>query len=127
MNESTTKIGEILEKSDVEDGNTQTPTLENITGTQSLRDTLTLMKRSKIFLKIEEKLKGDVIWNGIFIQPLGENRINVTNEKYDIIRNIQKYFTNTKLTTKSMDNDEKETVFDIFDNVGFYDEKTQKV
>ena len=31
------------------DENTQTPAIENITGTQSLRDTLMLMKKSKIF------------------------------------------------------------------------------
>ena len=46
----TKHLGELVEKSDVEDGNTQTPVLENITGTQTLRDTLSLMQRSKFFL-----------------------------------------------------------------------------
>ena len=38
-----------MKKSDVEDGNKQTPAIENITGAQLLPDTLTLMKRSKVF------------------------------------------------------------------------------
>ena len=46
INKITKKLGEIIKKSDVEDGNTQTPATENIVGTQSLRDTLALMKRS---------------------------------------------------------------------------------
>ena len=42
VNESTAKIGKIFEKSDVEDEITQTPALENTTGTQPLRATLIL-------------------------------------------------------------------------------------
>ena len=34
---------------------------------------------------------------------------------------FQAYFTNTKLTTKFLDNFKKETVIDILQNVGFYD------
>ena len=37
INESTEQIGELVKKSDFEDGNSQTPTIETITGTQSLR------------------------------------------------------------------------------------------
>ena len=46
VNDSTNQLGEVLKKSDVKDGNTQTPSIENITGTQSLRDTLSFMKRN---------------------------------------------------------------------------------
>ena len=67
----------IFRKSDTEDGITQTPAPEKITGNQSLRDTLSFMKRSKIFFKLEEKDKADVFWNDAFIQPLGENRISI--------------------------------------------------
>ena len=49
INECTKQLGEIVKKSNVEDGNTQTPAIESITATQSLRDTLTLMKRSNFF------------------------------------------------------------------------------
>ena len=50
INESTKKLAETLKNLDVEDRNSQTPAIKNIIGTQSLRDTLALMKRSKIFL-----------------------------------------------------------------------------
>ena len=46
IKESTKHLCDIVKKSDVEDGNSQTPAIESITATQSLRDTLTLMKRS---------------------------------------------------------------------------------
>ena len=38
-----------------------------------------------------------------------------------MIPNIQKKIANKKLTTESLDNDEKETVFDILNKVGSYD------
>ena len=100
INENTKKLGELFRDFDVEDENTQTPARENKTGTQSLLDTLTLMKRSKNFCKLVEKSNGDVFWNGVFIQPLGENGINVKNEEIDLTPNIHLYFINTKLTTK---------------------------
>ena len=77
------------------------------------------MKRSKKFFKLEEKSNGDVFWKDVFIQPLGENRISVNNHQFDITPHIQAYLTNTKLTTKFLDNVEKETVFEILKNVGF--------
>ena len=120
VNESTNKIGELVKKSDVEDEITQIPPIENITGTQSLRDTLIFLRRGNFFFKLEEKSNGDIFWNGVFIQPFRENRINVKNRNYDITPDIQVYFTNTKLTTKFLRNAEKETVFDILENVGFY-------
>ena len=43
INESNKQLSEIIKKSDVEDGSTQSPAIKNITGTRSLRDTLTLM------------------------------------------------------------------------------------
>ena len=45
INESTKNLGEIVKKADVEDGDTQTPAIENITSTQSLRDRLVLKKK----------------------------------------------------------------------------------
>ena len=76
-------------KIDVEDGNTQTPAIKIIRSTQSICDTLALTKRSKIFFQLDEKLNGDVFWNGIFVQPIGENGIMFNNQKYDITPNIQ--------------------------------------
>ena len=75
------------------------------------------MKRSKKIFK----LVGDVFWKNIHIKPFGENTSNNKNVENDLPPDIQNYFTNTNFTTKSLDNDGKETVYDIFKNVGFYD------
>ena len=72
--ESTEKLGEIVRKS-VEDENTQTPAMEFITTTQSLRDNLTLMKRRKKVFKFEEKSIGGMFWNVVFIQPLEDREL----------------------------------------------------
>ena len=48
-NKSTKKVGELVKNSDVEDGNTQTPPIENTTVNRSLFDTLALMKENKGF------------------------------------------------------------------------------
>ena len=55
------------------------------------------------------------------INPLGENRNSVENQEFDITPDIQAYSTNKKLTTKNLDKNEEESVFDILRNVGFYD------
>ena len=51
VNETIKNLGEMVKKSDVEDGNTQTPAIQIIIGIQSLRDTLELIKRSEMFFK----------------------------------------------------------------------------
>ena len=127
VNEITKKLGEIVKKSDGEDENTQRPAIENITGTQPLRDTLTLMTRSKNFLELEEKTKRDVFWNDVFIKPLGEKRIRIKKDEYVKTPDFQAYFTNTKLTIEFLDNVEKETALYILKNVGLYDNKPKRV
>ena len=77
-----------MKKSDIEDGNTQKPVIENITCTQSLRDTLTLMKKSKNFFKVQEKENGNVFWNKKRIKPTRDKRIGNKDEEYDIKHNI---------------------------------------
>ena len=126
VNESTKQLGEVDKKSDVQDENTQTPAMENITGTQSLRDTLSFMKKCKNFFKLLEKDKGDVFWNKILIKSLGQNRINNKDNECDIYPNIQAYFTNTKLATKTMNDEDKSTVYDICKNTGFFSIRHKK-
>ena len=126
FNKSTKNLGELVKKSDVEDGNTQTPAIENITGTQSLRDTLTHMKGSKNFFKLQENPDGKIFWNKIPIIPKGENRVSIKGKEFDIKPNIQTYFTNTKRTTKNMNVEDKSTVYDILQNTGFYSMKHTK-
>ena len=55
------------------------------------------MKRNKKFFKLEEGSNGDVFWNGVFTQQIGENRISSNDEEYDITPDIQAHFTNTLL------------------------------
>ena len=45
----TNNLTQVFRKPNFEDGNPQTAPIQNITGTQSLRDTLTLMKGSNFF------------------------------------------------------------------------------
>ena len=60
---STKEVSEIIKKSQpsqniktiLQNSESQTPAIENITGTQSLRDTLTHMKGSKKFFQISRK------------------------------------------------------------------------
>ena len=125
-NWSTKQLGEIIKKSDVEDGITQTQAIKNITGTQSLRDTLTHMKGSKNFIKLVEKDDGQVFWNKILIKALGENRISFKDQEYDIKPNIQTYFPNAILTTKNMDDEDELIVYDILKITGFYSMKHTK-
>ena len=122
VNKTTKKF---VKKTDVEDGNTQTPAIENTTTSQSLRDTLSVMKKSKNFFKLEQE-GNEVFWNKEPIKALGENKICIKGKEFDIKPNIQKYFTNTKLTTKNMDDEDKLTVYDILKNTGFYSMKHTK-
>ena len=96
---------------------------ENITATQSLRDTLSFMKRSKKNFELEEQDNGDVFWNKVLVKAKGENRINIKDEESDIRPTIHSYFNNTKLTTKPMDDEDKLIVSNIIEDVhkkGFY-------
>ena len=98
----------------------QTPAIENTNISRSLLDTLAFMKTSNKFFELTED-GGKVYWNDVFINPLGDNGIRTKDQKKDKSPYNQAYFTNTKLATKFLDNFEKETVFDILQNVGFYD------
>ena len=120
VKETIQKLGEVVKKSDVEDGNFQTPAIQNKTATQSLRDTFSFMKRIENFLKLEGKNNGDVFWNKIFVQAKREERNISKDEEYDINPITLAYFTNTKLTTNPLDDEDKLTVFNILKNVGFY-------
>ena len=70
------------------------------------------MKRSKYFFaKVVEKANGVVFWNGIQIRPQGGNRIMIKDEEYKITPGIQGFLTNTKLTTRPMDNEDQLKIF----------------
>ena len=117
---NTKQLAKLGKKSEVIDGNTQTPAIENTNISRSLLDTLAFMKTNKNFFKLTED-GGKVYWNGEYIEPLGDNRNRIKDREYDISPDVQAYFTNTKLTTNFLDNFEKETVFEIIKDVAFYD------
>ena len=66
------------------------------------------------------------MWNKIPIKALGENRISINQKEDDINPNIQNYFTDTRLTTQHMDNEDKLTIYNILKNIGFYSMKHYK-
>ena len=121
------EVGEIVKKSQpsqhiqtiLQNSGSQTPAIDNTATSQSLRDTLSFMKKNNNFFKLEQD--GDkVFWKNTPIIPLGGNRISIDDEEYDIKPNIQNYFTKTYLTTKHMSNEDKLTIYDILTAVGFY-------
>ena len=83
------------------------------------------MKENKNFFKLVED-DGQIFWNKTPIKALGENRVSIKDQDYDI-NTIQSYFTNTKLTTKNMHDEDKSPVFDILKSTGFYSMKHTKV
>ena len=121
----TKQLAKLDKKSEVIDGNTQTPAIENTTISNSLRDTLSFMKKSKNFFKLEQD-GNKVFWNKEPVVALGENRVSIKGKEFDIKLNIQSYFTDTKLTTRNMDNEDKLIVYDILRNTGFYSMRPTK-
>ena len=77
------------------------------------------MKKSKIFFKIKQD-GNEIFWYKIPIKALGDNRISIKDQEYDIEPNIRAYFTNTKQTTRNMDDEDKSTVYDILKNTGLF-------
>ena len=128
VDETTKQLGKIVKTRDVEDGNTQTPAMENITGIQSLLDTLPFMKKSRTsnFFKLEEKPNGRVYWIDVLIKPVRENTIDIIGKEYNITPSMQNYFINTRFTTKSLNINEKETVYEIPKIDGFYNTRHNK-
>ena len=59
------------------------------------------MKTSIILLQIEEKRNGDIFWNVIVIEKLGESMNWISEDVYNITPNLQNVFTDT--TNKSLE------------------------
>ena len=127
LDETTKKLGEVIKESQpsqhiqsiLQNSESQTPAVENITVSDSLRDTLSFMKQSNNFFKLEQDDK-KIFWKKIPIIPLGGNMVSINDDEFNIKPNIQNYFTKTYLTTKNMSNEDKLTIYDILKNVGFY-------
>ena len=78
------------------------------------------MKQSNNFLKRKERPDGRLYWNSARIKPVRENTIDNIGKENDVTPSIQHYFRKTGSTGKSLNNNEKETVYNILKDVGFY-------
>ena len=99
------------------------PATENVTVSESIRDTLAFMKGSKNFLKLGVKPNRRVYWNDVIIKPVREITIDNSAKEYDITPSVQNYFTNTRATTKLLKDNDKMTTNQILKDVGFYNTK----
>ena len=77
------------------------------------------MKQSRNFFKLEERPDGKVFWNDVRIKPVSENRINIIGKEYDVTPSIQYYFTKPSSTTKSLNNNDNETVYNTLRTLVF--------
>ena len=85
------------------------------------------MKGSKKFFKLVEKPDGKGYWNTVRVKPVRENTIDNIGREYDVTPNIQHYFRKTGFTTKILNDNEKEIVYNILKDVGFYDKRHAKI
>ena len=75
VKKSTQELGDVIKNSKPETpqlaiANTQKPAIENTSISNSLRDTLSFMKKIKNFFKLEQ-IENNVFWNKIPIKALG--------------------------------------------------------
>ena len=126
MDKSTKELGKTFVKPKSQDENTQTSFLEKVTVSQALRDTLTHMKESKNFLELLSKPNGKVFWNGVYIKRRGKNRIKIIDKVFEITSDYEKNFFKTIHTTRHMNGNDKESVYDILESVCFYNMKQNK-
>ena len=55
------------------------------------------MNKSKNFFNAVRNDEIKLSWNNKIIEPLGGNRLKISNKEFDITPEIQKAFTNTKI------------------------------
>ena len=72
------------------------------------------------FFKLTEKPNGDVFRKNVHNKPPGENRIRIKGKGYVATLDVQIYFTNTKISEKLMDFEDKPNVYNIPEKTGFY-------
>ena len=96
------KIGDLIKKSESESPAIQnTQTQPDVLYEVSLENTLTNLKeKEKGFFKIREDINGQRYWNGLPVDILGDSRIEIEGENFNITPNLQKVFTDT--TDKSL-------------------------
>ena len=99
VNRTTKKLGETVNKSDVEDVDTQALAIENTQNDThaiviyhtSLEKTLTHMKKQKRYFTMEERGSGDLFWNLILIEMLTDLKLKINDYEYDRSTNLKKF------------------------------------
>ena len=87
INESTQELGDVIKKSQpsqniktfLQNSESQTPTIDNTSTSQSLRDTLSIMKRSKNFFNLEQEGK----------KYFGIKHLLYLKEKIELVLNVK--------------------------------------
>ena len=85
VNESTQKLIDVIKETNSEN---ETPLLQFKTGTQSLPDTSSFMKRSNIFFKLVQKPNGDVFWTNVLSKRAAEKIIEIEDKEYVLTPDI---------------------------------------
>ena len=104
INESTQKVGDIMKESNLEIINIKAvPNSSNFS--DSMREMIGSLKRSKIFLKItqDESRRGNIL--GVPIQISGADTIKMIENIYELTPEIYKALSDTGYTGKNMKNE----------------------
>ena len=79
---------------------------EGVTVSDSLIQSFAFMNKSKNFFKTIRNTEGKLTWNGVIIKPLGDNRVKIGNDEYNLTPEIQKALTQTNYNFKNMNDDD---------------------
>ena len=55
------------------------------------------MKKAKNFFKIEGRLSGDIFWNGVPVEKLGREKIQIAEDVYDRSNDVQSVLIDTTI------------------------------
>ena len=58
-------------------------------------------------------------WNGVIIKPLGDNRVKIGNDEYNLTPEIQKALTQTNYNFKNMNDDDILNFTNILKSVNY--------
>ena len=130
VKESTQKIRKIVKET-----NTPQPSIENthtalpreneqlqpgIIYDTSLENTLNNMKNNIGFFNIEERVNGDIFWNGLPVEKTGGNKLKINENFFDISPGIQKVLNDTsKIPLKKLNIQDREIFINIFESLNF--------
>ena len=81
------------------------------------------MNKSKHFFKAIRNPEGKLSWNGVLMQVLGDNRVKIGDDQYELTPEIQKALSETKYDFKNMNDDEIINFSNILKSVNYTPDK----